>query len=151
VLVATVATVLLLQATTGDVQHATRLGGMYLRASNELVERAVQPTYRLLNEKLPADAKLLLLNTNQGFFLEREYVADSFFEASQLSAWLSTARSKEDVANLLHERGITHILFENRDWGIPWPPVFVSFLEDPSFARLLHRSPEGRFRVFEVS
>jgi len=145
------AAVLLVHASRDDVRRAALLGRQYREAGDRLVEGAIHPTYRLLNEKLPADARLLLLNTNQGFFLEREYVADSFFEASQLAAWLSKARSKEELRDLLRTRNLTYILAENRDWGIPWPAVLGAFLEDPSFARPLHRSPDGRFLVFEVS
>ena len=40
----------------------------------------------MLEQRLPADAKLLFVNVNRGFFCRREFIADSFFEASQTVA-----------------------------------------------------------------
>jgi len=141
---------LLLFAARGDLRAGSRLAAEYVRVGDRIVAGAVHPVYRYVNETLPPGAKLLLLNTNQGFFLEREYLADSFFEASQLDAWLSTARTEDQIRELLRERGITHVLFEHHDWGIPYSPVLISFLEDPAFARPIYRSPEGRFTVLEL-
>jgi hypothetical protein len=38
------------------------------------------------------DAKLLLLDANQSFFLEREALANGFLDASQLADWLPDGR-----------------------------------------------------------
>ena len=48
----------------------------------------------------PADAKLMLLNTNHGFFCHRDFVADSFFEASQINALFLGADGKKGIDRL---------------------------------------------------
>jgi hypothetical protein len=101
-------------------------------------------------DTLPDDARLLLLNTNQGFFLERDYLADSFFEASQIADWLGRAGDVDGVSAALRERGVTHVLVEHRDWGIAWPASLEALLADPERRTPRFRSPDGRFELFEL-
>jgi hypothetical protein len=124
--------------------------GRYLEAQGDLRPTAVHPVYRFLDEQLPAGARLLLLNTAQAFFCEREVIADSFFEASQIADWLAPATSVAALRALLAEEGITHLLFEHRDWGIAYPPALFEMLQDPSQVAVVYRSPEGRFSVVEL-
>jgi len=99
---------------------------------------------------LPLDAKLLVLNTNQTFFLERAYLADSFFEASQIADWLAGETRAEDVLARLSERGVTHVLVEQRDRGIDWPPGLTALLADHTRLARRFRSADGRFELFEL-
>lgn len=52
----------------------------------------------------------MLLNTNQGFYLDREFVADSFFEASQLSELFWKNPTISGIEPVFHTLGITHVL-----------------------------------------
>lgn len=119
----------------------------YLEAQGDLKQTAVHPVYRFIDRELPADARLLLLNTGQGFFVEREFIADSFFEASQIADWLGPAGSVEALRELLAEEGITHLLVEHRDWGIAYPAALFEMLADASQVKVIYRSPEGRYSV----
>jgi len=114
-------------------------------------QTAVPPAYRFINHNLPPNARILCLNTNQGFFLDREYLADSFFEASQIADWLRPAAGKSQVMDRLAERGITHVLIEHEDWGIAYPPSLLEVLSDPGLARPVHRSADARFDVLELA
>ncbi|RMH16933.1 MAG: hypothetical protein D6696_17145, partial [Acidobacteria bacterium] len=112
-------------------------------APQELVRRATPPVFAFANDRLPKSARILMLNTNRGFFCRREYLADSFFEASQIRHWLAPAG--DDVTALkqrLDEAGISHLLWSARDWGIPWPPALHALLADPTRARPLYRDRE---------
>lgn len=112
---------------------------------------AVDPVFRWIDAELPRDARVLMLDTNETFFLERDALADSFFEASQLADWLRDARSPDEVRTLLSARGVTHVLRDRRrDWGIAWPPALQTLLADESRARPRYRSPDGRVEVFEL-
>jgi hypothetical protein len=112
---------------------------------------AAEPVFRWIAATLPPDAKLLLLDTNQTFFLEREALADSFFEASQLADWLRDARDPDDVRARLAARGVTHVLRDRRrDWGIAWPPALFELLRDDAHARRRYLSPDGRVEVWEL-
>ncbi|MEE8526786.1 MAG: hypothetical protein V3T72_22865, partial [Thermoanaerobaculia bacterium] len=102
-------------------------------------------------QELPAGARLLLLNTGQGFFCEREYIADSFFEASQIADWLGPADSVEVLRELLTEEGVTHLLVEHREWGIAYPAALFEMLRNPSQVDVIYRSPEGRYSVVALT
>jgi hypothetical protein len=112
---------------------------------------AVDPVFRWIDAELPRDARVLMLDTNQTFFLERDALADSFFEASQLADWLRDAHSLEEIRARLAARGVTHVLRDRRrDWGIAWPPALQALLSDESHAKPRYRSPDGRVEVFEL-
>jgi hypothetical protein len=110
---------------------------------------AVQPLHHFV-ATLPADAHLLLLDTNQVFFLERASWSDSFFEASQIADALRGAESAEQAHALLRERGITHVLRARIEWGIDWPAGLVALLEDPRLSRRRFLASDGRHEVFEL-
>ncbi|MEM8993788.1 MAG: hypothetical protein AAGF23_03235 [Acidobacteriota bacterium] len=82
--------------------------------------------------QLPEDARLLFLNTNQGFFSARPFIADSFFEASQINDWLRTTTSPSEVFERLHQRSITHILYRHSGGGgLPYPQPLFDLLNHP--------------------
>jgi len=121
------------------------------RSGSEAVLRAgVHPVYRFVARELPPEAVVLLLDTNRTFHLERDWLADSVFEASQIADWLRGAETPEAVRERLAARGVTHVLRERRDWGIAWPPALGALLRDPELARMRYRSPDGRFTLWEL-
>ena len=99
---------------------------------------------------LPDDAQLLLVNTNQGFFFERPYLADSFFEASQLADWLKDADTPERAHAMLRARGVTHVVRAQRDWQIAWPAGLTALLTGSELAPRRFRAGDGLFEVFEL-
>ena len=130
-------------------EQATRLLPRLAGGGDALCEAALHPVHRFV-ATLPPEAKLLLLNTNQGFFLERDYLSDSFFEASQIADWLRDAATPQAVIARLRERRITHVLLENRDWDIDWPQALLALLADRDLAAPRYRSSDGRFDLFEL-
>jgi hypothetical protein len=124
-----------------------------LRAPPEVRRAAAaDPVYPWIRATLPPDATLLLLGTNQTFFLERAALADSFFEASQLADWLRGASTPDEVRARLASRGVTHVLRDRRrDFGVAWPPALATLLEDGSRAKRLYRSQDGGVEVFELA
>jgi hypothetical protein len=77
------------------------------------------------------------LNTNYGFYSERDYIADSFFEASQIADWLGSCASAGDVQARLRGKRITHILYSTREGQLSYPPALWRFLDDSSMVELL--------------
>ncbi len=122
----------------------------YAAADGAPGDAGAPPALAFVNRALPPDARLLFLNTNQGFFCERDYLADSFFEASQIAAWLGPAEDVPALRARLRERGITHLLVERRDWGIAYPPALAALLSDPEQVELLYHSPDGRTAVLAL-
>ncbi|HVS14550.1 MAG TPA: hypothetical protein VMV46_11545 [Thermoanaerobaculia bacterium] len=116
----------------------------------EMREALIPPVDRFVAEQLPAGATILLLNRNRGFFLDRDYLADSFFEASQIAA----AFAGDDAAaarERLRELGVTHVLIEQIERGLPYPESLLAALRDPRWSRPVHRSPDGASRVYELA
>ncbi len=136
--------------------HAPSMAGGYrnlrafLAAEGDLEATVVPEPHRFINEQLPAGARLLFLNTNLGFFCRREYFADSFFEASQISDWLGDAETAAEVAGRLRERGVTHLLLDARP-RTAYPPSLVRLLGDRAWVRTLFRSSNQRFLVMELA
>jgi hypothetical protein len=124
-----------------------------LRAEPAARRAAAQdPVFLWANAALPSDARVLLLDTNQTWFLARESLADSFFEASQLADWLGDAHDADAAAAKLAARGVTHVLWDRRrDWGIPWPAGLRDLLADPARATRRYRSPDGLVEVYELA
>jgi hypothetical protein len=77
------------------------------------------------------------LNTNYGFYSEREYIADSFFEASQIVDWLAPCASVGEMRARLGDKGITHIFYSTREGQLSYPPMLWKFLDDSSMVELL--------------
>lgn len=137
------------QASAHYLQQAPRLAAALWSRGHELRAFATDEVFGFINRELPPDAKLLFLNVNRGFFSEREFIADSFFEASQIAAWLGEAADREGVLRALREHGITHVLVERRRHGPVFPEALVSILEDPENP-WIYRSRDGRFTVVEL-
>jgi hypothetical protein len=113
--------------------------------------RSVVPEgYAFINAQTPPDAKIMLLNTNHGFFLDREYIADSFFEASQMNLVLSAAHSEDELAASLAKLGVTHVYMSRRSWDIPYPDLLPSFLRNPAHVRLAYRCQRGDCLLFQL-
>jgi len=145
-----VAVALLVGIHSRNISGGYRTAVIYLRTGGELTHTAVPGVFAFINEALPPDARLLLLNTNAGFFCDREYLADSFFEASQIAEWLRPATSVAALRQRLEERGITHLLIARGDWGIAYPPSLGRLLRDPEQVELLFRSPDRRFILLKL-
>lgn len=132
-------------------QAGVAAGGRLLGSSGDVMATAVPPVFEYVDAELPADARLLFLATNQGFFCHREYLADSFFEASQVAHWLAPAgEDPRALHRMLVERRITHLLLDQRPLPIPFPPALGTMLRSPDHARPIYQSPGGRYVLFEL-
>jgi len=134
-----------------ELDNAFKHWGVDLDARFD-ASRAGAPSavYDFLARQLPPRAKLLLLGTNRGFFLERPYLADSFFEASQISDWLAPAQRREDLLLRLRARGVTHLLVQNLDLGVAYPPTLRELLVDPAAVRWIYGGPGEPWAVGEL-
>jgi hypothetical protein len=115
----------------------------YRTEGRRIVGSAVPPIDTFINTQLPPTAKIMLLNTNHGFFSEREYIADSAFEASQMNELLIRNHPASELGPYLRSQGLSHILVAHDRARIPFPPALDEFLADPAHAALLYRSPDN--------
>jgi hypothetical protein len=120
-----------------------------LTASPSLREWTPDPVYTFVRRQLPPSAKIMLLNANHGFFLDREYIADSFFEASQLNALIGPASERGGLTELFRQLGVTHVLVDDAR-SVRFPEALWTYLSDPVNATLVYRSGNGPFSVYEL-
>ena len=91
----------------------------------------------------------MLLNTNHGFFIDREYIADSFFEASQMKALIADAHDGSELAAMFERLRITHVLVSSEEW-VSFPPIVWTYLNSPSAARRIYVSPAQTYTIYEL-
>jgi hypothetical protein len=111
-------------------------------------EADLDPVYAFVRRELPADARLLCLHTNRGFYLDREYLADSFFDASQITDWLHSATSVTELRKRLAQRDITHVLIFPFKFGDPYHTTLLRLLQDQNQLQLVFR--DDRFAVYAL-
>jgi hypothetical protein len=132
-------------------RKVTEVLGVYGAGDRESVMKSAVPgEFAFMNRELPPEARVLFLNTNYGFYSERDYVADSFFEASQIADWLGSCSSSEEIAARLREKRITHILYSTRDWHISYPSALWRFLDDPAMVSPMGHAEGGGLWLFAL-
>jgi len=99
----------------------------------EYLAEAVQsfPVIHRANEVLPPEAKVLMVWENNGYYLERPYWADSFFEASQVARLAARAGTPAAFADFLLDSGFTHVIYNHglgRFFERVYGPEYAGFL-----------------------
>jgi hypothetical protein len=84
------------------------------------------------------------------FFCERDYVADSFFHASQVADWARKMEGEEALTEGFRALGITHVLVARKDWGLAFPPHLAAVLEDQERVETRYESPSKSHRVLRL-
>ena len=87
-----------------------------LESRDQYLERHLPPypVYRAMDEKLPADAKVLFVYArNYGYLAARDFIGDSVFEAHTLQKIMQNDNSIEGVLRQFKDLGVTHLMFDN--------------------------------------
>lgn len=122
---------------------------MVATPASVVAQSAVPPIFSQV-DALPEDSKLLFLNTNQGFFCQRPYLADSFFEASQINHWLTPFVEPTEMHHALRQREISHVLLDRQPRPVTYPPSLMAMLQDRELVASVNQSPDGRFLLFAL-
>jgi hypothetical protein len=115
----------------------------------ELTTWVPNPMYTFIRNHTDPSARLMLLNTNHGFFIHRDYIADSFFEASQLNAQIVQAGDRDGLTPLFQRLGITHVLVDRTAY-VPFPQALWNYLADPTRAAARYTSPDGALTLYQL-
>jgi len=134
----------------GGMREGAQFADKDIRSQAEQATGNVRPVLAYINEHLPPTARIMFLNTNHGFFCHREYIADSFFEVSQLADWLGRAETAADLEAMLASIGITHVLWHAEDYHIAFPAVLDEFLVDPARTEPIFCSEDGKDVLYAV-
>ena len=141
---------LLVVANQHFLEQAPKIYRAFARIpQQQLRQHSTDEVFPIIDQRLPPDAKILFVNINRGFFCRREYIADSFFEASQIVEMLWTMAKSTGIRRGLRDRGITHVLIENAARGIDYPPEFLALLDDPG-SRVVYESADRHFRLIAL-
>jgi hypothetical protein len=142
---------MLLWMARGAARNAWVLLSTVLGGQSVDLHSAVPEAFRFINTQAHSSAKVMLLNTNQGFYLDREFVSDSFFEASQLSELFWKNPTISGIASVFQTLGITHVLVHvPNKWDVRYPPALDLFLKDHRRATFLYRSSDREYLVLEI-
>ncbi|MCK4547480.1 MAG: glycosyltransferase family 39 protein [Candidatus Eisenbacteria sp.] len=101
----------------------------------DYLTKAVQSygVIRKANETLPPDARVLMIWENSGYYMERPYLADSFFEASQIAHLAAGSGSPSAFVQSLRKQGIAHVIYNHglgRFFERQYPPEYGAFLRE---------------------
>jgi hypothetical protein len=69
------------------------------------------PAISFINEKLPPNARLLLVAESRTLFLERDVIVDDPFRTPFIVEVANSEASADAMLRLLHAKGVTHLLF----------------------------------------
>jgi len=81
--------------------------------------------FNYINNKLPADARLMFFWDNRGYFCDRPKIGDSVIEAPSMIELVHDAGSAEAFRLTLAEMGVTHVMF-NKLFLTRFPPHTTS-------------------------
>jgi hypothetical protein len=89
---------------------------MGLESKQEYLEANIQPlpVFEYINRTLPAGEPILMVWENRGYYLDRPYLADSFFEASTVMRLVAASRDATNLALTLRKMGFNYVLVN--DW-----------------------------------
>jgi hypothetical protein len=126
----------------GAAPRIAELVALARRGEAAVLDSAFPAHCRFVNDELPPDARILMLDANRSFFCRRAFLADSLFQASQMNALLRTTSDRAGLAALLHRLEVTHLLVADRDWGIDWPLHLREALAGGTLLRRVYRDEE---------
>ncbi len=129
------------------VRQTPRLASDLTALGYKAKQAVIQPVYAAI-DALPAESHLLLLNTSHRFHINRPVIADSFFEASQISHTFAQVESSTQAKAVLNELGVTHILIAQRESWNPYPASLMALLGDAQAVRVTYQ--DQRFALLHV-
>lgn len=88
---------------------------MGLETKNHFLQRSLQPfeIFSYINGNLAKDKKIFMIWENRGYYLDREYLSDSFFEASTVMRWAEQTKTAEALAERIRANGFDYVLVNN--------------------------------------
>ncbi|MDE2292168.1 MAG: hypothetical protein KGL53_08805, partial [Elusimicrobia bacterium] len=73
------------------------------------------PAYAWADAHLPADAKVLLIGESRGYYLERDFIAPTVYDANPFWTAAAAAKDADELRARLKALGVTHIILSARE------------------------------------
>ena len=130
------------------VKHLSQTMTYYSLPQSKIVDWAIPGHFEFINQELPEDARVMMINYSRGFYCERDYIADSLFASSQMSWIMKDVRSLQDLQRVFKHHGITHVLYTARADPPKYPAAFYRAMKHEEGLKLVRRA--GKIRIYEV-
>ncbi len=106
-----------------------------LETRKAYLERSIQSftMYDYINRTLPEHERIFMIWENRGYYLERPYFADSFFEASALMRIVSRSGDAEALKHRIRGAGYSYVVVNGllgEVFSRRYPPEDVAVLDD---------------------
>ncbi len=125
-----------------------RWAKQYSAPQSEIFDRSIESHFKFINEELPEDARLMMVNYSRGYFCQREYIADSLFASSQMAYLLKDATNTVELQQIFEAHGITHLLYSNVKEAPSYPRAFHDAMKNEDGLELVFL--EGRNSIYQV-
>lgn len=139
------AAVFLVYSSTSEIKKVGLDKGTF---AYKLKTNPVKNIFKFINSNVRKDKKILFVKTNRGYFCDREYIADSFYAASQIQELIFEGKTGEEIFDQLKAMDVTHILEGSRKWKIRIPKKLKKILNNPRKAFVQKKT--GRFTLYRL-
>jgi hypothetical protein len=104
---------------------------------------------RVAQDRLPADAKILVAGEQRGYYVEQEHLASTVYGPNKFIRWANEAESPADLADTLSKEGFTALLLAPREME-RIGPALGQFTQqgfknwsglEPDYAKPIYRTP----------
>jgi hypothetical protein len=100
----------------------------YLSKTQAAYAYSHYPAIEFVNEKLPHNAKTLIVGDARSYYLRKDFVVSSVFDTTPVVQWATASKDGDELYALMKTQGITHLLLNaseairlGRDYRIfPW-------------------------------
>ena len=130
--------------------EARQLVALKSQYGRKLMWMAMPNVARFIARAVPQDSRILMLHTNQAFWIGRAVIEDSTFEASQIADWIGSDATEAEVQAKLDAAGVSHILSAPPRWpgaAQLYPKALTQIAADPNRCRPVFRDAEHRVCV----
>jgi len=88
-----------------------------LETKDQYLNRAIQayPALNYINRHLPEEAVILFIGETRNFYCKRKCISPSAHDIQPIIPILRNAQNPEQAARILQQKGITHILFSQKE------------------------------------
>jgi hypothetical protein len=106
-----------------------------LESRSSFLRRSIQSysLFEQMNENIPPGEPVFLVWENRGYYLDRPYFADSFFEASTLMTMVAASQSPEDLRQKITAMGYRYVVVNDllgEFFSKQYPSRSIALLED---------------------
>lgn len=127
-----------------------------LESRRSFLGRSIQSygLFEQMNENLPPGEPVFLIWENRGYYLDRPYFADSFYEASTVMTMAASSAGPEDLKRMITGMGYRHVVVNEmlgEFFSKGYPPRSVGILRDFTTQYLEPVASANRLTLYNIT